>query len=55
MRAGEDDLFSPNLGDGGGVPWQFSGDDEDTYWGSGPCRSSRSSRFRMSGNESMWR
>jgi hypothetical protein len=48
-------LFSSNLGDGEGVLWQFSGDDEDTYWGGGACRSFRSSWFGTSGKESMRR
>jgi hypothetical protein len=30
-RAGDDVLFSPNLGVGVGVLWWFSDDDEDTY------------------------
>jgi hypothetical protein len=38
VRAGDDDPFFPNMGDGGGVLRQFPSDDEDTYQGSGPCR-----------------
>jgi hypothetical protein len=56
MRAGDDDLFSPNMGDDKGALWQFYGDDEDTYQGGGPYRSFKSSWFGTSGKESMrWR
>jgi hypothetical protein len=54
-KAGDDDLFSLNLGDGMGVLWWFFGDDEDTYQGDGHCRSSGSSWFGTSGKESMRR
>jgi hypothetical protein len=55
VRAGDDDPFSPNMGDGGGVLRQFPSDDEDTYQGSGPCRSPGSSWFSTSGKDLMWR